>query len=331
MSDPTVAGASIRAQLRTSASLRHLCVAGHDPIFFLHHCNVDRLLALWQAINYNSFVPSSTAEDGTWVYPANSTINAATRAYLKHISSALLRLNATVIALAPFWKDANSYWNSDGCRDFAVLGYTYPEFVGQDRSNKAQLRSVILAKVNSLYGSKFIRPVPRSLASSVAGAASSLASSLPGLGAPKATPEAAPAAPQPGATRDLPPRPAAATSAIANPDPNDEFNMVDWRVRILAPKYKLGGAYSILVFLGPVPEQVSEWRNSGALVGTVEVFANIQPDQCANCRSRPDLTLEGTVYLNQALARSSLPTFEPQAVATYLKENLHWRVTKVRI
>jgi tyrosinase len=233
-----------------------------------------------------------------------------------------------VIDLAPFWKDAQSYWSPDGCRDFTTLGYTYPEFVGQDLSNKAQLRSAILAKVNSLYGSKFIRPVPRSLAASVSAAASSLVSQLSGKGAPKAAPAAAPAAPKPAAASKPPPRPAA-TAAIANPDPNDEFNMVDWRVRILSPKYKLGGAYSILVFLGPVPEQISEWRNSGNLVGTVEVFANIQPDQCANCRSRPDLTIEGTVYLNQVLARSPLRTFEPQAVAAYLKENLHWRVTKV--
>lgn len=53
--------------------------SGHDPIFFMHHANVDRLLSLWQAINYNQFVPQSTAEDGTWAWAAGSTIDETTR------------------------------------------------------------------------------------------------------------------------------------------------------------------------------------------------------------------------------------------------------------
>jgi hypothetical protein len=44
----------------------------------LHHTNVDRLLAFWQAIHPDSFVPVSNSEDGTWVIPANSTIDETT-------------------------------------------------------------------------------------------------------------------------------------------------------------------------------------------------------------------------------------------------------------
>ena len=162
-----------------------------------------------------------------------------------------------------------------------------------------------------------------------------LTQQTPDRSAPKAAPEAPAAAPAAAGaashaeTASGPPPRSVASAAIANPTPNDEHDMVDWRVRILTPKYKLGGMYSILVFLGPVPQQISEWRDSEQLVGTVEVFANIQPKQCANCRSRPDLIVEGCVYLNQALARSSLGTFEPQAVVSYLEKNLHWRVTQV--
>jgi tyrosinase len=31
-------------------------VAAFDPIFWLHHCQVDRILALWQAVYYNIYV-----------------------------------------------------------------------------------------------------------------------------------------------------------------------------------------------------------------------------------------------------------------------------------
>lgn len=39
-------------------------VAGFDPIFWMHHCQVERLLTLWQAINYDSPVPDTKAQLG---------------------------------------------------------------------------------------------------------------------------------------------------------------------------------------------------------------------------------------------------------------------------
>ena len=151
------------------------------------------------------------------------------------------------------------------------------------------------------------------------------ASSKAAAPVPAPAPAPASAAQAPAAASNVP----AASVAIANPSSNEESNLVDWRVRVLTPKHKLGGTYSILIFLGPVPEEASEWRGAETLVGSVEVFATIRVDRCANCRGHTDLIIEGTVYLNQALARSPLQNYDPQVVAPYLKENLHWRVTKV--
>ena len=36
----------------------------YDPIFFLHHSNVDRMLSLWSALNPGVWVTPSEAEDG---------------------------------------------------------------------------------------------------------------------------------------------------------------------------------------------------------------------------------------------------------------------------
>lgn len=76
MSDPAVAGTITR--LRAEGNSTERASIGHDPIFFMHHANVDRLTALWQAIHYTSFVPTSVAEDGTWVYAAGSKIGETT-------------------------------------------------------------------------------------------------------------------------------------------------------------------------------------------------------------------------------------------------------------
>lgn len=39
--------------------------AGFDPIFWMHHCQVERLLSLWQAINYTVKVPDVAVDAGT--------------------------------------------------------------------------------------------------------------------------------------------------------------------------------------------------------------------------------------------------------------------------
>ncbi|KAH9980148.1 hypothetical protein BGW80DRAFT_483046 [Lactifluus volemus] len=53
-------------------------VAGFDPIFFLHHANVDRILSLWAAINPGVWVTSAPAEGGTWTISGNDTIDSNT-------------------------------------------------------------------------------------------------------------------------------------------------------------------------------------------------------------------------------------------------------------
>jgi tyrosinase len=47
-------------------------VAGFDPIFFMHHCNIDRQFAIWQALNENNpnnwfdHLEEPYDDDGTW-------------------------------------------------------------------------------------------------------------------------------------------------------------------------------------------------------------------------------------------------------------------------
>lgn len=177
--------------------------------------------------------------------------------------------------------------------------------------------------MNTLYGTRFIRSGTNALISTEE--ASTAARAAAPAPAPVPAPAPAPAAQAPAAARSPP----APTAAIANPSASALSNLVDWRVRVLTPKYKLGGPYSILFFLGPVPDQESQFRNAETLIGSVEVFANNRVDRCANCRGHSDLTYEGLVYLNHALSRSPIHEYNPSEVVPYLKQNLHWRVTQV--
>jgi hypothetical protein len=113
---------------------------------------------------------------------------------------------------------------------------------------------------------------------------------------------------------------------------NDSQQVIhDWTARIHFKKYELGESFAVLLFLGEVPADASQWRTSPSFVGAHVAFVNSVADQCANCREQADLVAEGFVHLNDAIAQfSGLSSFEPGIVIPYLRDNLHWRVQGVR-
>jgi tyrosinase len=56
-------------------------------------------------------------------------------------------------------------------------------------------------------------------------------------------------------------------------------------------------------------------------------LVNSLADQCDHCHDQANHKVEGFVHLNNAIAKlSNCPSFEPDVVIPYLRENLHWRV-----
>ncbi|VDC02340.1 unnamed protein product [Peniophora sp. CBMAI 1063] len=108
-------------------------VAGFDPIFFLHHANVDRLLSFWRALHPNEWVTPGSAGLGNWTIPANETIGEHTN-------------------LAPFRSDQDNFWISSKMTSTSLLGYTYPEFNGLNMDDAKKVRSTIAGSVLRLYG-----------------------------------------------------------------------------------------------------------------------------------------------------------------------------------
>ncbi|USP76847.1 uncharacterized protein yc1106_04121 [Curvularia clavata] len=116
-----------------------------EPLFMLHHANVDRLFALYQA-----------AHPDTWMQPSN--VGTQTNVFLAD--------NQQITAdtpLLPFRKDANTFWTTNACRDTTSLGYSYPETqrwkFASDESYQANAASVIarlysgrmLAQKNNMF------------------------------------------------------------------------------------------------------------------------------------------------------------------------------------
>ncbi|KAF4337286.1 hypothetical protein FBEOM_8875 [Fusarium beomiforme] len=87
-------------------------VSSFDPLFWLHHCNIDRLLAMWQALNWDAWfdepdflkntgnVPDKTQDDDLLPFHAISTDD-----------------------------PKKGYWTSRNCQDWTKLGYQYDDLI----------------------------------------------------------------------------------------------------------------------------------------------------------------------------------------------------------
>ncbi|KAG8918495.1 hypothetical protein FRC02_002331, partial [Tulasnella sp. 418] len=101
--------------------------------------------------------------------------------------------------------------------------------------------------------------------------------------------------------------------------------IIEWSARIRCKEHALGGSYSVLLFVGPIPDEEKDWRISPSFVGIHGVYTGYGiPDNTAD-----DVEVEGFVRLNKALVASSLSSLGPEDVVPFLKSALGWRVQKI--
>jgi tyrosinase len=101
--------------------------AAFDPIFFLHHANIDRLLAMWQALYPNTYVDPASQPGGTYTIQSGSSQNANS-------------------PLTPFHSNTGgSFHTANSVRTTTAFGYTYPELADNPS------RSTLVQRINSLY------------------------------------------------------------------------------------------------------------------------------------------------------------------------------------
>ncbi|KAI0297811.1 photo-regulated tyrosinase [Multifurca ochricompacta] len=112
-------------------------VAGFDPIFYLHHANVDRLLSLWSAVNPGVWVSPGDSKDGTFTIGHGVTLDTNT-------------------PLTPFWNSSTGYWASTDTAGTVGLGYSYPEFNEIHANSASAIQESILKYVYRQYGGSLI-------------------------------------------------------------------------------------------------------------------------------------------------------------------------------
>lgn len=123
---------TIHSLVGNSGHMSYVPYAGFDPIFWLHHANVDRLFAIWQAIYPDSYTTAEADAEGTYTIAPGDTEDVNT-------------------ALTPFHSDSmGTLYTSATARSTRAFGYTYPEVVDWG-VNATQLSANTRAALNNLY------------------------------------------------------------------------------------------------------------------------------------------------------------------------------------
>ncbi|KAL2373098.1 hypothetical protein RJZ57_002435 [Blastomyces gilchristii] len=108
-------------------------VATFDPIFWFHHCFLDRLFAIWQTLNPEKW------------FNADKT---------RPFDQKIIGMGDIVTSKAPLrpfhMDEAGTVWTPDGVRDWFKLGYTYPEL--QRWNYGDNYREELFRDVNDTYG-----------------------------------------------------------------------------------------------------------------------------------------------------------------------------------
>lgn len=330
----------------TSAGhMTYLSTAAFDPGFWLHHMNVDRLYALWQGINPNSYGASQRAPHATWTIPAGQVQNANS-------------------PLAPFHRNTNGdFWTTNQVRDWTVFKYTYPEFANTDGSTRA-----IQSQINRLYGPGATATAGSSKRSAepqtydedafdeendvVSGTviASASATALPEFSASygfEFSPEESATTVATSSswssssstavsasrsaivdagngTSPALPTNTATLSNSSTPLRANNGSSYQYTCNIETPRYALNGSYSVFLFNGePENQDPTSWTFDKNLIGPAGILA--QPGMTAKNIS-VTMGVPLTRTLVYAYTRGEIADLSEDTVDEYLAQNLRWRV-----
>ncbi|KAF8841410.1 Di-copper centre-containing protein [Paxillus ammoniavirescens] len=127
--------------------------AAFDPIFYFHHSNVDRLLALWEWC-YTNYWMNDGYIHGNQKYPWTQS-----RGTFAQVYNAALEPTGDNGTLAPFRHIDGTYWTNEQTRFLTTNSYpkyySYKEFQGvkvDTPATDAMAQRVARAKIASYYG-----------------------------------------------------------------------------------------------------------------------------------------------------------------------------------
>ncbi|KAK6086913.1 tyrosinase [Seiridium cupressi] len=346
-----------------SGHMSNPAIAAFDPVFWLHHNNIDRLFAIFQALYPDKYVTPGKRADAN---PPMSDKDPNTLADDDLIPFKKPKdLNKTA-------KDS-AYWTSTDLTDWTKAGFAVP---GIDKSQPEAVKTAVeqylrdtyywatdaLEPPNSLKWPKDLSHVEALTGKSepvtetpvVQMKAISLEDGLPHLVARSFAMVHNAVVEEKPISVD-----AISKNLETNANKLPEGSLIDadkaavptkmrtWNAHVRVKKFAYDGSFNVHFFIGWVKdEQPERFMTKMNEVGFVGVFASPESTQCESCaknRER-DLVYEDTVPLTGKLLdylasnsnaaslirdgnKKTIDTLEPDEIIPFLKEHLQWRIT----
>jgi tyrosinase len=306
-------GGYVQVDRRNVVNLGHMSdvpVAAFDPVFWFHHCQIDRIWELWRAFHPNAWFPE----------PRDST-----------------KLSDAKKNLLPFYKERKGkFFTSDDTKDTTALGYIYDDFVGP--ANK------LLDRLHAKYNWMRVKPNDaqiRKPEDHMKPLYDKVHASyfMTGLKNPKTTTSGVPR-PVPSGRRTH-----ALTSLVATPAPAaakiDPVFDREWYVDSAVLRSAADGPFTIFFFLAlqgelPADADAASLAQSPFLAGINHMFvaSSRACDNCGNLEALGHMSSDTTpitplllTYLD--LEDNGLESLRPEHVKPFLVKYLRWRVVFV--
>ncbi|USW56418.1 Putative tyrosinase copper-binding domain, di-copper centre-containing domain superfamily, tyosinase [Septoria linicola] len=299
-----------------------------DPIFWLHHCNIDRLFALWQGLR------EDPQNKDTWVTDQNASWT--------FMRQDLEKPDSDSTPLYPFKyidpRDRSLKWyTSAQTHNIEDFNYTYEELSGLQSLSLAARRSKLIPIIGALYpqpgddvSASFAnvetagaRMLPQAKMIQTFAQEPIVATASQALEVVAALPE-----PQVLLQESLQPE-----KPFLRDLADKDHKFLDWIVNVKGEKHALDGKYAVYLFLGPVQEDdVELWPISPHFVGLFAPFGQSATTGCGKCQQaqREQVEVTGQIPLTVALTEryiaQLIPDLSVNTIVPYLQKNLHWRV-----
>ncbi|KAH8692093.1 tyrosinase [Talaromyces proteolyticus] len=302
----------VHALVGDGGHMTYFSMAAFDPIFWMHHASIDRIFALWEVLNPDSYVEPMADAYGTFVIPAGGIEDVNTPLYPFHRSD-----------------DPNDWWTSVSSRSTRDFGYTYPEI--QDWGvDQATLQNNVRTAINNLYNA------PARMASTSRKQKRGAFDGVKGL------------VDVPGSGKSMATNAVAGKMTESDFDSLGVNNLArNWAINVAVDKHALGGnPFQIHFFYGQPDASIkpSDYYHAENLIGTYRIFAganNTHSLQLSPNQQHRSLSSDGDTptlsagqislspLLARAIANGILPdeTLGPEHVVPTLSDNLNWRIT----
>lgn len=317
--------------------------AAFDPVFWFHHCNIDRYFALWQLAN-----PEDPKHPERWFpkpMPAETVIPVPGGKAVP----------ATYDGDKPLWpfyrertsKGVGKYWTADLVRNTEALGYVYDDVARMKTMNPApksvgdymRMRynfatrtpdfsvlgdSTMRQLYDKVKDSPFFKPEKNLVAPPAAG--------KPPVVSHRMAAMAAPASELHFSSAPAPPM---------APNPIDPIFDRDWYIDSKVKRMAANGTFTIYFFLSPhgaLPDNEPYlYASSPYLVGQHHIFTASREgcENCAEAEEEGRLSVSTTVitsallHYREEVEGNGVDSLRPEHITPFLVGHLRWRVVFV--